>query len=82
MIVEQEIEYKRNYQQLSNALGCSIEVMSHPCGDYNKDTLKILKKIGIKIGFRSCISISNIKSSLEIPRQAHSNIFKEMSLTR
>ena len=26
--------------------------MSHPCGDYNTNTLKILKKMEIEIGFR------------------------------
>lgn len=50
--------------------------MSHPCGKYNKDILKILKKLEIKVGFRDSMSPSNINSNLEIPREDHSNILK------
>ena len=31
--------------------------MSHPCGSYNKVTLKILKKLNIKIGFKQVMSL-------------------------
>ncbi len=48
--------------------------MSHPSGNYNDDTLKILKKLGIKCGFRSSLVPPYIKSSLEIPREDHANI--------
>ena len=52
--------------------------MSHPCGDYNLDTLSLLKEMGIQIGFRSSMSVKEIKSPLEIPREDHANVFKEM----
>ena len=42
--------------------------MSHPCGDYNSDTLSILKDLGIQIGFRSSLEPNEIKSKYEIPR--------------
>ena len=77
---EQESEYKKNYFHLSKIINRSIEVMSHPCGDYNEDTLSILKDIGINMGFRSNMSIPIIKSPLEIPREDHSNVFKNMFL--
>ena len=32
--------------------------MSHPCGSYNSDTVKVLKKIGIKIGFKNIMGES------------------------
>lgn len=75
---EQEIEYLKNYEQLSKVLGASIKAMSHPCGDYNQDTLDILNSMNIEMGFRSSMSVTDIKSPLEIPRDDHSNVFKEM----
>ena len=78
---EQELEFEKNMQHLESILGLrSVDSMSHPCGNYNEDTLNILRKMGIKIGFRSSISITEIKSDLEIPREDHANILKAMSL--
>ena len=54
--------------------------MSHPCGDYNEITLEILKSMEIDIGFRSNMSIKEMRSPLEIPREDHANVFKEMRL--
>ena len=45
--------------------------MSHPCGDYNQDTLQILDKMGIRIGFRSNLIETKIKGKFEIPRKDH-----------
>ena len=61
--------------------------MSHPCGSYNLNTLKILKKLKIEIGFRQMIG-KNLKykkfitnqSNLEIAREDHSNIVKKFNL--
>ena len=70
-------EYKENLFNLKEILGRSkITSMSHPCGEYNSDSLKILKGLGVKIGFRSNMSTKEIKSSLEIPREDHANILK------
>lgn len=77
--LEQEIEYNKNYEHLSKVTGNLIKVMSHPCGDYNQDTLDILNSMGIVMGFRSSMSITDINSSLEIPREDHANVFKEMN---
>jgi peptidoglycan/xylan/chitin deacetylase (PgdA/CDA1 family) len=76
----QESEYQRNYDHLTKLLGTKIDVMSHPCGNYNSDTLSILKNIGMKVGFRSSMSTTSIESNLEIPREDHANVFKEMML--
>ena len=75
---EQEKEYRKNFKHLSEVVGEDIATMSHPCGNYNFDTLDILKRMGVKVGFRSNISVAEIKSSLEIPREDHANVFKEM----
>ena len=77
---DQQREYSKNYDHLSKILANPIKAMSHPCGNYNNDTLKILENMGIQIGFRSNMSVLEIKSSLEIPREDHSNVFKEMNL--
>ena len=75
---EQESEYKRNYDHLSKLIGKPINGMSHPCGDYNELTLNILTEMNIEIGFRSSMSVKEIRSPLEIPREDHANVFKEM----
>ena len=60
--------------------------MSHPCGSYNYNTLKILKELGVELGFKEIINIEpergmkNINNSfLEIARQDHAVIYKRMS---
>ena len=41
--------------------------MSHPCNSYNKNTIKILKKMKIKVGFKA--DNNNLPySKLELPR--------------
>ena len=76
---EQLKEYQQNFTHLSKVLKTSeITSMSHPCGDYNLETLSILEGMGIQIGFRSNMSVKEIKSPLEIPREDHANVFKEM----
>ena len=72
-------EYTKNYKFISSITKRKINVMSHPCGNYNDDTLKVLKELGIKFGFRSSLTPSNIKSSLEIPREDHANIMSRMN---
>ena len=78
---EQKTEYRQNQEILKTILGqhSKITAMSHPCGNYNEDTLDILKEMGITIGFRSNMAIPDIKSPLEIPREDHANILKEMT---
>ncbi len=75
---QQMEEYKFNQDHLYKILGKKVDVMSHPCGDYNKDTLDVLNDLGVCMGFRANMEVPYISSSLEIPRENHSNIFKEM----
>ncbi len=85
---EQLNEYKSNISILSKILNIGegeIKFMSHPCGSYNDNTLKILQDIGIEIGFKQIMSIEKEKgmkkinnSFLEIARQDHSTIIKMM----
>lgn len=75
---QQKVEYEKNYDHLRAILKSNPIAMSHPCGNYNLDTLNILKRLGIRIGFRSSNSITTIESNLEIPRNDHANVLREM----
>ena len=74
-------EYKKNVYLLSNILNKPknyFKSMSHPNGSYAPKTLKILKNIGIKLGFKQIMTIEKDKgmkkinnSPLEIARKPH-----------
>ena len=71
---EQLEEYTNSYEFINSITHKKVSSMSHPCGNYNHETIKVLKKLGIDIGFRSSMFPSVIKSALEIPREDHANI--------
>ena len=71
-------EYLKSKKILEKILNKKIWAMSHPCGNYNNNSLKVLKKIGIKIGFRSNLFIKKIKSNLEVPREDHTDLLKRL----
>ena len=87
---EQKKEYEKCLYSISKILNKSIKeinCMAHPCGSYNDDTLKILKELGIELGFRQMMVIESEKkmkkvnnSLLEIAREDHAKIFKMMNL--
>lgn len=77
---DQAREYQNNYLHLRDVLNQDPIAMSHPCGNYNSDTLEILDSKGIQIGFRSNNSIREIRSHLEVPRDDHANVLKRMNL--
>ena len=76
---EQKFEYQKNCKHLEELIKKPITTMSHPCGNYNEDTLTILSELNIKIGFRSSLNPINVRSSLEIPREDQANILKIMN---
>lgn len=76
---EQQWQYEENLRQLEAILGAgTIDTMSHPCGSYSSDTLAILHKLGVRIGFCSAVSSGAMQSLLEIPREDHVNLLQEM----
>ena len=87
---EQKSEYNINLAALNNRFkdhNIKINSMSHPCGSYNEDTLKILNNLNLDIGFRSNIHVEFKKkmkkinnSCFEIAREDHANIIKLMKL--
>ena len=70
-------DYKKNYDFLVKNFKVKTSYMSHPFGRYNKDSLKVLKKLGIKIGFLSS-PVKSIKSNLEIGRVDHNKFINEV----
>jgi len=74
---EQYHQYSKNYSHLRSVVG-NVVSMSHPCGDYNSDTLNILESLELKIGFRSCLSEKKSLRKFEMPREDHANILKKM----
>jgi hypothetical protein len=71
----QNENYKKNKQILEDIIQDNIICMSHPCNSYNNETIDILVKLGIKLGFRA--NLKNFgNSNLEIPRIDHSEILK------
>ena len=72
---QQETEYRKNYDHLKS-LNFNVTSMSHPCGVYNNDTLRILESLKIKIGFRSGHDVEEIKTNLEVPRLDHTYLPK------
>ena len=85
---EQKKEYEKNLSIIKNILDkpkSEIQYMSHPSGSYNDDTLKILKELGVELGFKQIMSIEPKKgmkkinnSSLEIAREDHATIIKKI----
>ena len=74
---QQFYEYKRNRNILSKILkkpNNFFQSMSHPCGKYDQNTLNILNKLKIKIGFIERMNYMKTYSNFRIPRQDHSDI--------
>jgi len=86
---EQKLEYSTNLNNLIKILKKSsnfIKFSSHPCGSYDKNSLKVLKDLGIDIAFKDSMTVdyemgmnSINNSSLEIARQDHVEIVKMMN---
>ena len=86
---QQKNEYEKCLSSISSILSKpknEIKYMAHPCGSYNKDTLQILKELGIELGFKQIMTIESEKgmkkvnnSFLEIARQDHADIFKRIN---
>ncbi len=65
---EQRREYETNFEVLSGILAAPPFTAAHPCNSYSAGTLEILRSLGIRIGFRSNMAMSNY-SNLEFPRK-------------
>lgn len=87
--LEQTNEYHKNSELLYKIINdpiYKINSMSHPCGSYNFDTLNILNKLNIDIGFKQIMTVEknrNMKkinnTNLEIARIDHSILLKQLN---
>lgn len=80
---QQVQEYKYNNSSLKKIIDKKIYSMSHPCGSYNNKTLRILKKMKIRLGFKSSLILDQKQnkinlSNFEIAREDHSNIISKI----
>ena len=78
-VQQQQIEYTKNKDHILSVTRQEPETVSHPCGSYNKHTLRILKNIKVKVGFRSNFQ-KTVHTNLEFPRIDHSYLLKECNV--
>ncbi len=80
-LIQQKKELKINHSFIKRITNKKVKCISYPCGDYNIHTLRILRNMSIKFGFKQVLNNRSkyIKSLLEIPREDHSNIMKRIS---
>lgn len=70
-------EYRDNYTYLMSLLGEPPTTVAHPCNSYNRHTLAILRRLGVRIGFRANMVYSE-HSKLEFARRDPADIFQEI----
>ena len=70
---EQRREYRSNHAYLTSLLGEPPLTVSHPCNSYSEITLRILRDLGVRVGFCSNMSPAG-SSELEYPREDHANL--------
>jgi hypothetical protein len=75
---EQRYEYRSNFAHLTTLLGEPPQAVSHPCNSYNAATLRILRSLGIKLGFRANMAIG-FSGELEVPREDHANLARRVA---
>ena len=81
--LEQSREYTTNKRQLESVLNEKITAVSYPCNSYNSDTLKCMRELGIRIGFRAnMVDMQLADIRYEYPRQDHANIMKAMEAAK
>ena len=76
---EQRYEYETNRDWIKTRLGVLPTFVAHPCGQYSKHTLRVLNELGISVGFRSSLTPGSYNSLLEIPREDHANVMRDMA---
>jgi len=71
----QRKDYTANLKHLEKLLNEDIISVSYPCNSYNEDSLNILTKLNIQIGFRDNM-LPGYGDLMEFPREDHSNIMR------
>ena len=74
---KQKQEFNTNKKILEKITNKKVISASYPRGDYNVNTIKVLKHLGIRIAFRdNSIKLEKkyINKNLEVPRVDHNRI--------
>ncbi len=66
-------EYRQNHEYLRDLLGEPPVTAAHPCNSYGPETLEILRRLGIRLGFRANMQRGH-STLLEMPREDHANL--------
>lgn len=75
---EQMAEYSTNKKCLEKIIDKEVVSVSYPCNSYNDDTLRCMKELGIKIGFRANMADEFLgMNQYEFPREDHANIVRK-----
>ena len=75
---EQELEFSKNKEILEEIIKKQIKIVAYPCGEYNIETLKLMKKLGVEIGMVT--NTTSIKdNNLLIGREDICKIIREYS---
>lgn len=74
----QRSEYFQNFRSLEQVLQKKPFAVSHPCNSYSAETLTVLKDLGISLGFRANMLKIPAPSLLELPREDHTNLLREI----
>ena len=77
-------EYERNAAHLRRVCGGEAVAMAHPCNSYSTRTLDILRRLGIRCGFRSNMVPRREgervnPDPLELAREDHANIMRRLA---
>lgn len=76
---EQKIEYSKNQSFLAKILkknNADINSCSYPCGNFNEDSLKILRELNIELAFKDNMKFEKNSINLNLPRLDSSEILK------
>ena len=74
---DQEEEFGKNAQILESIIGETPCVAAHPCGDYNRQTLDVLRRLGVRLAFRADMEMG-ASSALEQPRINHAELLRQL----
>jgi peptidoglycan/xylan/chitin deacetylase (PgdA/CDA1 family) len=72
-LAQQHEEYRKNLKHIMQVTGSRPTTMAHPVNSYGRGTLRILKELGIKLGFRSNMEFVQ-HDGLEHPREDVANL--------
>lgn len=70
---QQREEFEKNYAAITSITGRAPQSVSYPCNSYNENTIQIVRDLGIELGFRANMRLTE-RSHLEYPREDHANL--------